>query len=112
MENYIETKSFEFAVKIVRITRELRTSGVESSLLSQLLKSGTSIGANIAEAQEAQSRNDFISKMNIALKEAYETRYWLKILEEVESFSNKQIMERIDEIIRLLVSIVKTSKSK
>ena len=111
MENVIETKCFDFAVKIVRTTRELRKQGVELALLNQLLKSGTSIGANVSEAQDAQSRDDFISKMSIALKEARETKYWLRILKEVESFSNESIAELLEEIIRMLVKIVKTSKT-
>ena len=105
-------KSFEFAVKIVMAIRELRGKGSERELLSQLLRSGTSIGANVSEAQSAQSKKDFISKMNIALKEAMETRYWLKLLKAVGP-STEQIDElqlEVEELIRILVKIVKTSR--
>ena len=113
MENVIVSKSFEFAVKIVRLFRELRDKG-EFELASQILRSGTSIGANVNEAQQAQSRKDFVSKMSIAVKEAYETRYWLQLLNAVETLDDKNFAElstEIEEIIKILVSIVKTAKT-
>ena len=75
MEQTVEKKSFLFAVRIVKLSKHLRETKKEFTLSKQLLRSGTSIGANIAEAEQAQSRADFISKMNIALKEAVETDY-------------------------------------
>lgn len=74
MDNIIETKSFEFALRIVRLYKTLTDEKKEYVLSKQLLRSGTSIGANIAEAEQAQSRPDFVSKMNIALKETAETK--------------------------------------
>ena len=80
MEQTVERKSFCFAVRIVKLCKYLRNTQKEYVLSKQLLRSGTSIGANIAEAEQAQSRADFIAKMNIALKEAVETNYWLRLL--------------------------------
>ena len=84
MDNIIQDKSFRFAVRIVNLCRYLQTEQKEYILTKQLLRSGTSIGANVAESQQAQSRPDFISKLNIALKEAYETNYWLRLLCETQ----------------------------
>ena len=80
MGNVVELKSFQFAVRLVKLCKYLRGSKKEYVLSKQILRSGTSIGANIAEAQQAQSRADFISKLSIALKEAGETNYWLRLL--------------------------------
>ena len=108
--NIIEVKSFEFAVDVVKLTRKLRSEGIEFALLNQLLRSGTSIGANVSEAQNAQSKPDFISKMSIALKEARETRYWLKLLKEACNIQSIELLSQIDEIINILTKIVKNSK--
>ena len=81
MEHTVEQKSFLFAVRIVKLCKHLNTAKKEYVLSKQLLRAGTSIGANIAEAEQAQSKADFISKMNIALKEAVETNYWLRLLQ-------------------------------
>ena len=111
MENAIEQKSFMFAVKIVQTARELRSRGKEHELTRQLLRSGTSIGANVSEAQHAQSKSDFIAKMSIALKEASETRYWLRLIKETDpAFSCESLFSEADELIRLLCSIIKTAK--
>ena len=80
MNNIIEKKSFEFAIKTVNIYKTLFYEEKEYVLSRQVLKAGTSIGANVAEAQNAQSKADFLSKMYIALKEATETNYWLRLL--------------------------------
>ena len=82
MDKTIQDKSFRFAVRIVNLCRYLQTEQKEYVLTKQLLRSGTSIGANVSESQQAQSRLDFINKLNIALKEAYETNYWLRLLYE------------------------------
>lgn len=114
MNNAIREKSFRFAVRIVKLCRYLQTEKKEYILTKQLLRSGTSIGANVAESQQAQSRLDFINKLNIALKEAAETEYWLRLLVETEYLSDKyfrSIWSDCDEIKSLLVSIVKASKS-
>ena len=113
MDNAIYQKSFQFAVRIVNLCKYLQTEEKEYVLAKQVLRSGTSIGANVAEAQEAQSKADFTSKLNIALKEAKETDYWLRLLHATEYLSDAQFQSMIsdcDEIESLLVSIVKTSK--
>ena len=84
MNHAIQDKSFRFAVRIVNLCRYLQTEQKEYVLTKQLLRCGTSIGANVAESQQAQSRPDFISRLNIALKEAYETNYWLRLLHETQ----------------------------
>ena len=113
MENAIQEKSFHFAVRIVNLCRYLQTDRKEYILTKQLMKSGTSIGANVSESQQAQSRPDFISKLNIALKEAYETNYWLRLLYETNFLTNDEFQSIItdcQELERLLISIIKTSK--
>ena len=114
MNSTIQEKSFQFAVRIVKLCRHLQTEKKEFILSKQLLRSGTSIGANVAEAQQAQSRADFIAKLNIALKEASETEYWLRLLHETDYFENKSfqsIWSDCNEVKSLLVSIVKSSKN-
>jgi four helix bundle protein len=107
-------RSFEFAVRVVRICRFLETQDwVSRTLANQLLRAGTSIGANIEEAQAGQSKADFTAKMSIALKEAQETLYWLKLLntaEVVETEKLSGITKEADELVRILTSIVKTSQ--
>ena len=113
MENTVEEKSFRFAVRIVRLYKHITESKKEYVLSKQLLRAGTSIGANVAEAQQAQSRPDFISKLSIALKETSETKYWLRLLRECEYLSKMEfnsVFRDCVEIEKLLVSIVKTSK--
>ena len=115
VDNIIESKSFEFAVRIVRLYQYLTAEKKEYVLSKQVLRSGTSIGANIAEAQKAQSKADFYSKMSIALKEANETHYWLRLLHRTEYLTEKefQSMEpEIKEIISILVSICKSTNKK
>ena len=113
MENVIETKSFNFAVRIVNLYKYLTDTKKEYVLSKQLLRSGTSIGANVAEAEQAQSKPDFISKMNIALKETSETKYWIKLLKATEFLFEKEsnsLLADCVELEKLLVSIVKSSK--
>ena len=113
MKQTIQIKSFQFAVRIVNLCRYLQTEENEYILSKQLLRSGTSIGANVAESQQAQSRPDFISKLNIALKEASETDYWLRLMHETKYLSQKQFESMItdcSELERLLTSIIKTAK--
>ena len=113
MDNIIETKSFEFALRIVRLYKTLTDEKKEYVLSKQLLRSGTSIGANIAEAEQAQSRPDFVSKMNIALKETAETKYWIKLLYSADYISNEEaasVLSDCIELEKILVSIIKSSK--
>ena len=113
MENAIECKSFRFAVRIVNLCKYLQNDKKEFTLSKQLLRSGTSIGANVAEAQQAQSRPDFVAKLNISLKEAYETDYWLRLLHETQYLDTKafqSIIADCHELEKLLITIVKTTK--
>jgi four helix bundle protein len=115
MDSSVENKSFDFAVSIVKLCRYLADAKREFVLSNQLLRSGTSIGANISEAQQAQSKADFIAKMNIALKEAAESKYWIRLLEATEILSNsitQPLFEECIEIEKMLYSIIRTSKSK
>ena len=114
MQNIIVVKSKDFAIRIVKLYRYLNENKKEYVLSKQLLKSGTSIGANVKEAIRAQSKSDFYAKMNIALKEASETEYWLEILKETEyidDVSFKSIYADCQEILKILMSITKTQKS-
>ncbi len=107
--------SLTFAVRIVKLCEYLVEAKKEYVLSKQLLRSGTSIGANIREAKFAQSRKDFISKCSIALKEAGETQYWLELLCRAEILSQKEyesISSDCNELVAMLVSTVKTSKSQ
>lgn len=113
-ENVLVDKSFRFAVRIVKLYKYLCSSKKEFILSKQLLRCGTSIGANIYESQDAQSGNDFISKLSISLKEARETKYWIELLKETGYLTEteaKSILQDLTEIIKLLVSIIKTSKN-
>ncbi len=114
MKNNIQEKSFAFAVRIVKLCKLLRTERKEYTLSNQLLRSGTSIGANVTEAQQAQSRADFLSKLNIALKEASETEYWLRLLEATEYLTQSEfesIHSDCDELVKILVSSVRSIKN-
>jgi four helix bundle protein len=113
-KNVIKDKTFEFAKEIVYLYKDL--AGKKEFVLSrQLLRSGMSIGANVREAEHAQSKADFIHKLSIALKEANETEYWLDLLFETgflkeECFQNNKL--KIIEILKLLISIINTSKKQ
>ncbi|MFA6571491.1 MAG: four helix bundle protein [Bacteroidota bacterium] len=112
-ENIIKDKSFAFAVRIVNLYKFLIDTKKEYVLSKQLLKSGTSIGANIEEAIGGQSKSDFISKISISYKEARESHYWLRILRETDYISDKQfisIEKDLNEILKIITSIQKTSK--
>ena len=111
--NLIYEKTFNFAIQIVNLYKHLSTQKKEFVLSKQLLRSGTSVGANVNEAIQAQSKKDFLSKMNIALKESSETKYWLSLLYRTD-YINKKIFDTIfsecDQINGMLISIVKTTK--
>ena len=111
-ENVIFVKSKAFAIRNIRLYQYLTETKREFVLSKQLLKSGTSIGANVREALQAQSRKDFVSKMNIALKEAAESEYWLELLFETNYLSESEFTDIISdcrEVNKLLIAIVKTS---
>ena len=111
--NTVSEKAFAFAVRVVKLCQHLQNVKHEYVLSKQLLRSGTSIGANISEAQQGQSRADFVSKMSIALKEAAETKYWLRLLEATDYLTQKEFISLFDdcvEIEKMLTRIVKSSK--
>lgn len=112
-KSIVEDKAYMFALRIIKAYKYLNREQREFILSKQLLRSGTAIGALIREAEHAQSKADFINKMSVALKEANETEYWLMLFKDSEYIDEKvftSIHKDCDELIRLLVSIVKTSK--
>ena len=114
-ENVSVEKSFEFAIRIVNLYKYLIREHKEYVISKQLLRCGTSIGANVAEAQRGQSKADFAAKMNIALKEANETEYWLKLLYRTEFINKEQydsINSDIQELLGILTAICRTSNAK
>ena len=114
-ENIVNKKAYDFALRIIKLYKYLINEQKEFVLSKQILRSGTSIGALIKEAEHGQSKADFLHKMNIALKEANETEYWLMLLKDSQ-YINEQSYESISpdivELIKILVSIVKTTKTK
>ena len=112
-ENVVINKSYAFALRIVKLYKYLVYEKKEYVLSKQLLRSGTSIGALIKEGEHAQSKADFLNKMNVALKEANETQYWIELLRDSSYLSSEEslsIYDNADELIRLLASIVKSTK--
>lgn len=110
--NVIESKSFDFAVRIVNLHKHLSVEKKEFVLSKQLLRSGTSIGANVSEAIRGQSKADFAAKMCIALKEANESHYWIRLLYKTDFITEQEfnsIENDIIELIKILSSICKTS---
>ena len=113
--NVIRTKSKAFAVRIIRLVQHLQNDLHEYVLSNQIKKSGTSIGANVRESKNAQSRADFINKLQIALKESDETEYWLELLYETDYINEagfNSLMNDNNELTALLTSIIKSSKNK
>ncbi len=113
--NHVLDKSFDFAVRIVNLCKYLQSEKKEFVLSKQLIRSGTSIGANINEAQAAQSTNDFIAKLSIASKEARESKYWIDLLVKTDylpegSQNVISLQEQNMELVKLLTSIIKTTK--
>ena len=111
-ENIIADKSLDFAVRIVNVYKYLRYEKHESVMSKQLLRSGTSIGANIAEGERGQTKPDFRTKMSIALKEANETKYWLTLLRRTDYLSEKEfesLEKDIKEILAILMAICKSA---
>ena len=112
--NLIVDKSMDFAVRIVNLYKFLRHNCSEHILSKQVLRSGTSIGANVKEATRAQSKADFNTKMHIAMKEAVETEYWIELLEKTEYITKIQaesLLADCTELIKILMAITKTVKS-
>ena len=111
--NVVVDKSMDFAIRIVRLYKYLQNDKAEYVISKQLLRSGTSIGANVREAIYAQSRADFNAKMYIALKEAGESAYWIELLERTQYLTEvqaKSILDDCGELIKILLSITKTLK--
>ena len=114
-KNTIYDKSFNFAIRVVKLYQYLCNKKHEFILSKQLLRSGTSIGANVSEALQGQSKRDFLMKMNIALKEASEIKYWLNLLKATDYLSDKEqksMLEDCTELEKLLTSIVKTTSER
>ena len=114
--NEIVDLSFLFAVRIVNLYKYLKNEQKEYVLSKQLLRAGTSIGANITEAQDAQSKKDFISKLSISLKEAKESKYWIALLIETDYLSKndkhvQSLLTELESIIKILNSIIISTKS-
>lgn len=114
-ENLLMTRAYDFALRVVNFYRFLVERRREFVLSKQLLRSATSIGANVAESTRAESRADFVHKLSIALKESFETEYWLRILRDAGFVDAARINGLIDdckEIQRILTASVKTAKSR
>ena len=116
MKSDLPERSFEFAKRIVLLCRALdEKTGVSRTLANQLLRSGTSVGANIEEGQTSQSEADFVSKYSIACKEARETHYWLRLLTATEIIPENKLAELTDEcnqIVAILMTIIKKIKER
>jgi len=113
-KNIIREKSFQFSLKVIQVCKDLKTSR-EYELSRQLLKSGTSVGANIEEAEGAFSKSDFIYRMVIAYREARETTYWVRLLTrsgDLTEAAGNELEKDSKELERMLVSIIKTSKQR
>jgi len=111
----IKDKSLTFAIRVVKLYKHLAENKREYVLSKQFLRSGTAVGALVREAEHGQSKADFLNKMNIALKEANETVYWLVLLKETEYLTESEytsIHADAEELLKILVSIVKTTKIK
>src|SRR3989339_354423 len=110
--NIIREKSYSFSLKIIKIYQELTQEKKEFILSKQLIRSGTSIGANIEESTGAQSKNDFIAKLSISYKETWETLYWLRLLTDSGFLNKKQsdiLIFDCEELLKILGAILKTS---
>jgi len=113
--NVLKEKSYGFAIRIIKLAHFLKEKKKEQVLSKQIVRCGTSIGANIEEASGAQSDNDFIAKLHISLKEAKETHYWLRLLRDTDYITQEQaesMIEDVNEIITLLTKSLKTIKAR
>lgn len=114
-ENVLKNKSYVFALQVVKLCRKLQEEQREYVLSKQLLRSGTAIGALTEEANQAESKADFIHKLSIANKEANETQYWIRLLIDsdiIDSEDGKILLENCIELVRIVTASIKTSKSK
>ena len=115
MNNPIVDKSKKIALRIIHLYKELTDEQKEFVLSKQILRSGTSIGANVRESQRGESKADFIHKLSISLKEADETLYWLELLHDAEYISNEEfdsLFADCKELVRILTAILKSSRDK
>lgn len=113
-DNIIQIKSYDFAVRVVKLYKHLSQEKKEFVLSKQLLRSGTSIGANVEEAIGGQSRKDFFAKLTIAYKEARESHYWIRLLKDTDFLSDKEsesLLKDIEEILKIIGSIQKTIRN-
>lgn len=110
MSSPLQDKSKAFALEIIKVCNEIKLSKRESVLTNQLIRSGTSVGANIREAIYAHGKADFIAKLQIALKECSESEYWLELLEESGYWADPAILEQCREVERLLIASINTAK--
>jgi four helix bundle protein len=113
--NILKDRSFKFALRIVKLSLHLSNERKEFVISKQILRSGTSIGANIEEAYQGESKSDFIHKLSIANKEAFETHYWLRLLRDsviLETSIAESMLTECDELQRMLVAAIKTAKSR
>jgi len=112
-ESILREKSYQFALRIVKLYQFVVTDKNEYVLSKQILRSGTSIGANVEEANQAQSKADFIHKLSIAQKESFETDYWLRLLRDTNYLTEKQansVLNDCQELQKLIISSIKTAK--
>ncbi len=110
MESPLLVKSKQFALAIIKVCNQVKKEQRESILTNQLIRSGTSVGANIREAFYAHGRADFIAKLHIALKECSESEYWLELLVEGGYLNDSRILEQCIEVKKLLISSINTAK--
>ena len=111
MSSPLQEKSKAFALEIIKVCNHIRNTRRESVLTNQLLRSGTSVGANIREAFYAHGKADFIAKLQIALKQCSESEYWLELLIESGYYEDRAILEQCIEVKKLLIASVKTARS-
>ena len=109
-ESPLINKSKAFSLEVLKVCKELRSTKCEGVLINQFVRSGTSIGANIREAFYAHSKADFVSKLQITLKECYETEYWIELLIDGGYYNNKEIQEKCIEIKKMLIASINTAK--
>ena len=114
-ENVLKDKSYKFALRIIKLYKHLISEHREYVLSKQVLRSGTSVGANVTEGNQAHSKSDFVHKMSIALKEAFETEYWLCLLRDSDYLTDSQagsLVVGCNELQKILTASIKTAKNK
>jgi four helix bundle protein len=109
-DNVVKNKSYQFSLDIIALYKYLTNEKNEYVLSKQLLRSGTSIGANVEEAIASQSKKEFIAKLNISLKEAHESHYWLRLLKDSNYMQKSDLIEKVDELIKIITSIIISTK--